>query len=240
MPYRRLPNTDTARIRALNAALEKGEKMIPFNLAFSQKTLQEIKYFVPTFKQAIQVHKEAYNSQVAGNKKYIEHQKKAKIYISHFIQVVNLAILRNEHNENIRNYYKLNDFNHKVPPLNTEKDIFEWGKKVINGEAERIAKGLSPITNPTGAMVKVMFEKFNTAYQKQNALKDKTQQTLDKVVEHRDRADKLILALWNEIENTFEKLPHDLKREKASEYGIVYVFRKNELPNLLNIQSQVS
>jgi hypothetical protein len=240
MPYRRLPNTDTARIRALNAALQKGEKMIPFNLAFSQKTLQEIKYFLPSFKQAIQLHKEAYNKQVEGNKKYLEHQKKAKIYISHFIQVLNLGIARNEHSEDIRKYYNLTDYDHRVPPLNNEKEIFEWGNSIIKGEAERIAKGLSPVTNPTGAMVKVMFERFNSAFQKQSAIKDKSQHTLDRVVELRNKADELIVNLWNEIENTFEKLPQDLKREKASEYGIVYVFRKNELPSFMNVNSQVS
>lgn len=240
MPYRRLPNTDTARIRALATALEKGEKMIPFNLAFSQKTLQEIKYFLPSFRQAIQSHKDAYQNQVDGNKKYVEHLKKAKLYISHFVQVVNLGIARNEHPEKIRKYYGLQENDNKVPALNNEKDIFEWGTNVIEGEAERIAKGLSPITNPTGAMVKVMFERFNNAYQKQQALKDKSQHTLNRVIELREKADSLIVNLWNEIENTFEKLPQDLKREKASEYGIVYVFRKNELPNFMNVRSQVS
>lgn len=240
MPYRRLPNTDSARIRALNAAVVKGEKMIPFNLAFSQKTLQEIKYFLPSFRQAIEMYKVAYNDQVEGNKIYLEHQRKAKIYISHFIQVVNLAIARNEHPEKIRKFYNLSDYESRVPALNSESDIFEWGNNIIKGEAERIAKGLSPITNPTAAMVKVMFEKFNTAYQKQQAYKDKSQHTLDKVVALRERADILIANLWNEIEKTFDKLPHDLKREKSSEYGIVYVFRKNELPTFMTVRSQVS
>jgi len=31
------------------------------------------------------------------------------------------------------------------------------------------------------------------------------------------------------VEDTFKNLPDDLKREKAQKYGVVYVFRKNEI-----------
>ncbi len=43
MPYRRLPNTDSARIRAMKAALSKGKNMHPFNLAYSQALLVKLK-----------------------------------------------------------------------------------------------------------------------------------------------------------------------------------------------------
>lgn len=36
MPYRRLPNTDAARLKALRNALTKGEEIPPFKLAFPQ------------------------------------------------------------------------------------------------------------------------------------------------------------------------------------------------------------
>ena len=39
----------------------------------------------------------------------------------------------------------------------------------------------------------------------------------------------LIQRLWNEIEDHFGDLPEEMKREKCGQYGIVYVFRKNEL-----------
>lgn len=39
MPYRRLPNTDQARVRALKAAVEKGEMYNVRDLAITLKTL---------------------------------------------------------------------------------------------------------------------------------------------------------------------------------------------------------
>ena len=47
MPYRRLPNTDVARLRALRIAFEKGKELPPFQLAFSQTTLQKIQIESP-------------------------------------------------------------------------------------------------------------------------------------------------------------------------------------------------
>jgi len=47
MPYRRLPNTDSARIRAMKSALEKGKNLHPFKLAYSQATYVKLKTFLP-------------------------------------------------------------------------------------------------------------------------------------------------------------------------------------------------
>ncbi|NJO68311.1 MAG: hypothetical protein HC830_02695, partial [Bacteroidetes bacterium] len=33
-------------------------------------------------------------------------------------------------------------------------------------------------------------------------------------------------------ENTFNDFPDDLKRERSKEYGLVYVYRKNEIRNI--------
>ena len=45
MPYRRLPNTDQARVRALKAAVEKGDVYNVRDLAISLKTLFEARNF---------------------------------------------------------------------------------------------------------------------------------------------------------------------------------------------------
>ena len=53
-------------------------------------------------------------------------------------------------------------------------------------------------------------------------------------------ADDIILRIWNEVEDSFKDLPDNLRREKASEYGLVYIFRKNELndPGLFSSQKK--
>ena len=89
--------------------------------------------------------------------------------------------------------------------------------------------GLSPITNPTIAVLKVHYDKFLEYHNYQKSLKNRSQRAQDQLNIHRAQVDSLIQQLWNEVEETFNELPEEIRREKASEYGLVYVFRKNEL-----------
>ena len=79
MPYRRLPNTDNARLRALRKALTKGEEVFPADLPFSQATLQRVRYFLPDFEQVVIQKKHACSTHAQRNKEYLQHLKKAKL-----------------------------------------------------------------------------------------------------------------------------------------------------------------
>ena len=97
--------------------------------------------------------------------------------------------------------------------------------------------GLSPITNPTIAVLKVHYDKFLEYHNYQKSLKNRSQRAQDQLNIHRAQVDNLIQQIWNEVEETFNDLPEEIRREKASEYGLVYVFRKNELFNANLFQS---
>ena len=230
MPYRRLPNTDNARLRALKEAYQKGKEIPPFKLAFSQSSLQKVLSFLPTFEKKIIYQKAAFTNQISRNSEYQDQMKKAKLYISHFIQVVNMAIQRGELPPSIRENYRLTKYGSKLPPLNTEEDVLQWGNNLIEGETARIRKGLPPITNPTIAVVKVRYEKFIEACKNQKNLQMATNRALKELADMRPQADEIILSVWNEVEESFRDLPDRLKRDKAMEYGLVYIYRKNETP----------
>jgi len=89
--------------------------------------------------------------------------------------------------------------------------------------------GYAPITNPTIAVVKVHYDNFLEAYKFQKMLQKNHARALNNLSELRSEADDIILNVWNEVEETYKDLPDDLKREKAQNYGLVYVFRKNEI-----------
>lgn len=232
MPYRRLPNTDVARLRALKIAYVKGKELPPFKLAYSQATFTKVQAFLPQFEHALLVHKSAFNNQVSKSKDYVNSLKKAKLYISHFIQVINMAISRGDMPANVRAYYALDDYDNKVPALNTESEVIKWGECIIKGEADRTRKGMAPVTNPTIALVKVRFEDFKDSYNFQKTLQKNNNRTLQELAKLRDEADALIAKVWDEVESNYKELPDELRREKAKEYGLIYVFRKNELKNV--------
>jgi len=242
MPYRRLPNTDAARLRALHAALKKGKELPPFKLYYAQNTYQKVQSFLPSFEKNVTESKTAWNNQIKKGKEYQVHLRKAKMYISHFIQVLNLAIIRGDIPASVRSMYGFEEDAQKLPQLNNESEIINWGEKIIKAETERTRKGGNPITNPTIAVVKVRYENFLEAYQFQNNLKKTVQRTSSELGDLRKHADEIILKVWNEVEESLKDLPENLKREKASEYGVVYVFRHNELgsANLLKRSLVVS
>ena len=229
MPYRRLPNTDNSRLKALKSALKKGRELTPMELAFKQGTFQRLRSFLPKWETSITEHKNTYDIQIKNNKEYLRKLKKARLYISHFIQVVNMAIVRGELQSSVRTFYGIEEDNSKLPSLSTEADVIEWGKKIIDGETKRKMSGNNPITNPTSAVVKVHYDNFAEAFKFQKMLQKNHTRALNHLAELRDEADDIILNIWNEVEDNFSDLPEDLKREKSQEYGVVYVYRKNEI-----------
>jgi hypothetical protein len=241
MPYRRLPNTDSSRMKALRTALSKGKELPPFNLAFSQKTLQSLFSFLPSFEQAVSIQKQSLLNQAEKSIGYQQCIRKARLFISHFIQVMNMAIMRGELPANTRTYYVINEADKNLPPLLSEGDIIEWGKKMIDGETIRLRKGLTPITNPTIAVVKVRYEKFLEAHYAQKTVLLRTSQNQEKLTALRKQADNLIQVIWNEVEDHFRDLPDAMRREKTMDYGIAYVYRKNELkePGIISLENSV-
>ena len=229
MPYRRLPNTDAARLRALKTAFERGKELPPFKLAFRQGTLHHIQSFLPSFEKGILESKQAYAKQVEKSKEYSAVVRKARLYISHFLQVMNMAIIRGDISPLERKFYGIQDNSTKLPPLNTESDLIKWGEKLIHGETIRMMEGRTPITNPTIAVVKVRYEKFLDAYKFQKMLQKNHHRAQDKLEEKRVQANKIIVDIWNEVEDTFRQEPELKRRENAKAYGLIYIFRKSEL-----------
>jgi len=226
MPYRRLPNTDQARLRALQTAIIMGQKKETDDLAFSSKSLGRLRSFYTNFETTIIHHKLARKQQEKSSNAYLETVRKARLYLSHFIQVLNFAIQRGDMKPTVREFYGFND--KKSPSLILDAEVLEWGKKIIEGEHQRINHGGNPLYNPSIAVVKVKFDQFIDAYHFQKTLQNNTARWTGKVAEIRKEADEIILDIWNEVEETYSALEDDDKREKATEYGLIYVYRPME------------
>ncbi|HEX2394225.1 MAG TPA: hypothetical protein VHI78_02705 [Bacteroidales bacterium] len=230
MPYRRLPNTDLARLRALRIAYEKGKELPPFNLAFSQATFQKVISSMHTFEKIVQESRQAYNIQVQKSKEYSKLLKKSRLYISHFIQVVNMAIARGDLAASDRDYFGFGRDQSRVPSFGSEGEVIKWGEKIIQGETMRIKKGLTPVTNPTMAVVKVRYEDFLEAHRHQKILQKNLQRSQEKLVEQRCVIDSIIASVWNEVEDHYKDLSDNERRNNARLYGVVYFYRKSEKP----------
>ncbi|MGI6338247.1 MAG: hypothetical protein ACOXZV_02595 [Bacteroidales bacterium] len=237
MPYRRLPNTDAARIRAMRIALEKGREVPPNKMAYSPKYIVVLQRFLPQFEHNIMLQRQSSSIQNNRNRDYNEIVRKARLYLTHFIRVMNMAIFRNDLPAETRAFYGLATNEITVPSLNTENELISWGKRIIEGEEYRIRKGGAPITNPTIAVAKVWYQTFIEAHNYNKALIKKSLDYSEKNLALRKEADEIIVKVWNEIEQTHRDLPENIRMAENESYGIVYFYRKGEL-NKASAQSE--
>ncbi len=232
MPYRRLPNTDAARIKALKTAINHGYENDIRSMVIPLPVLEEAKFFIKSFENAHTSYVQSLREQTSGSKKCQELAKRAKLYVSHFIQVLNFCVIRGEIKVESKEFYGLDPDNFLVPDLSTDSAILEWAEKIIKGETDRTAHGGIPLYNPAAAKVKVHYDLFQEAYFSQRIYQNNTLRTLNALSGLREKADQIILEIWNSVESHFQDLEPEQKLEKCRHLGVVYYYRKGEKAKL--------
>lgn len=226
MPYRRLPNTDAARIRALKTAIEKKKNSSDYNVFIIN--LSKAEMMLRKFENAQTHYLKDLEIQVEASKRYQKLLKEAKLYVSHFIQVLNMCIIRGEMKASVKKMYGLSTDTLNVPDINTIEILLDVGDKLIEGEQKRLVGGGIPIYNPSIARVKVAYSMFKDAHTAQKIYQQNTNRHLSELAQQRQDMDDLIKELWNQIEESFSSLSAEQKLKECREYGIIYYYRKGE------------
>ena len=228
MPYRRLPNTDQARLYAIQTAVKRAAEADYNHQALSYKTLTNAQRFLMQFETMLTQYRDNYKSKVSANKEYRHIVSNARMYISHFIQVLNLAIIRGEIKPEQVELYELDKDARIVPDLSSEQDILLWGQRIIDGEKKRTSMGGFAIYNPPIAKVQVYYDIFKEHQVNHTLHKQNTIRVQGDLEGFRKEADELILRIWDEVENHFrELLPYE-RMCRCKEYGVIYYYRKGE------------
>ena len=227
MPYRRLPKTDQARIRALKAAVDSSVRGGIFTNVLTHNTYHRAKELLERFSREVAVYKRCVTEQSSkkGNENYDAALKKARMYVSHFIQVLSMCIMRGEVARSKRPYYGLPENEDTVPNLFSEASVLEWGQKIIAGEQRRQGEGGIPIYNPTMGRVSVVFELFKEMYDRQQMLQQRTNEALRNISDMRFEADEIIFEAWAEIEKAFAGFEGKARINKCAAYGVIYYER---------------
>jgi hypothetical protein len=230
MPYRRLPTTDQARLRALNAALKKLSQINVKVGPLAKDSIEQLHSVKSQFENALKHYELNIKQQSENNVNYKATQDTARMYLSHFIQVLFFASERGEINGGIKFFGKLQELEGKLPSLNSEQEILDWGQIIVNGEQNRVRQGGSAIYSPSIALVKFKLEEFRDAAMFQQNLKRNTLRAFEKMQQLRKTTNDFIARLWTDIENhlSMEARSEDEKRQLAEEFGIVYVLRRKE------------
>jgi len=228
MPYRRLPKTDAARLKALKTLLDNDDIYTVRNRFIDWKLLNKAQPLYDRLLTATEQYRINKSSQVRNAGKIDSVQRKAAMYISHFLQVLFMSIERGEVKRGNLELYGLPTDATALPNLKSAEGILEWGKKVVEGEKARLKKGGRPIYNPTIGMVSTHYEIFKETHERQKRLQQRTAQALDSISRIRPECDGLLLELWNAIETHFADLPPEKRFGECRKFGLVYYYRRHE------------
>ncbi|WP_165041861.1 hypothetical protein [Dysgonomonas sp. ZJ709] len=229
MPYRRLPNTDNARIKALKTAIEKNSSL--FGQDVVSLDVKKLEVMLRTFETSQNHYRASLETQATANRKMQKLIKNARLYISHFIQVFNFCVIRNEIKKEMKSLYHLDPDNYTIPDLTSNESLLAWGENIIKGEQARLAQGGIPVYNPTIARVNVAFSQFKDAYIAQKTYQNNTGRQLEALSVQRKDVDKVLHELWNQIEAYFAYLPSEERLKRCKDFGVVYYLRKGEREN---------
>lgn len=228
MPYRRLPKTDKVRLRALQRAVQRAGEADFNDQPIKYHTLSEAQRFLMQFENQVAQYHANFDTKVSANKQYRHKVHNARMYISHFIQVLNLAVIRGEIKRSQKELYKLDPNNTALPDLSTEESLLEWGKNIIEGEQKRIAQGGFPIYNPAINKVQVHYDIFKEQYTTHTIHKKTHARVFEDINEMRVEADRILLDIWNQVETFYkDELPY-ARFCKCKEYGMIYYYRTGE------------
>ena len=228
MPYRRLPKTDQARLHALQKALRQAESAAFNDLAINYKTRTEAQRLLMQYENQVAQYHANFDSKVSANRQYRHRVHNARMYVSHFIQVLNLAVIRGEIKRSQKELYGLNPKSNALPDLTTEEGLLEWGQHVIDGEMKRTAAGGFAIYNPSINKVKVHYDMFKEDYTSHQLHKKTHSRVFEDTETLRKQVDAIILDIWDQVETFYkDELPY-AKLQKCQAYGMIYYYRTGE------------
>jgi len=223
-----LPTTDAARRRALQAASAKAEQLELGQLAFSTRFIHPLQNYLQQLETIKYQQDQSWNQVVSQNKEHQKKAAKARLYLTHFIQVLNMGIQREEIPPTVRKLFSLEELGSRLPNLTTDQHLLDWGQAIIDGEGKRIRTGGSPIMNPTIGNVRVWYDRFKESNHYQQTAQKSYKRANNQLIDIRRKTDLLLQTIWNEIEEFYQDLNPDEKRKNCSEYGVVYIYRKSE------------
>ena len=229
MPVKKLPETDEKRLKVLQRALDQEEFNSPQEKILTIREFHEIRVFLLSFEGTCFVNRQATDDEKKAKKEYEQLFQKAQLYISHFIQVLQLAAIRHEIRPDSLALYGFEEGREMIlPPLLTEVDLLQWGEQLIKGEADRTYQGGVPMYNPAIAKVKVHYDLFKESIHSLKIYRQNNVRSKDAIVEFRDKANAYIEMIWSRVEKKYWDSPPDAKTDKYKNYLIDFHYQKGE------------
>ena len=224
----RLPETDEERMDILQATIAQEEINEAWDRILSIMELQELRIFTTSFEGAYFILKQATIDRDKTKNLYDELFKNAQLYVSHFIQVLFLTVIRNEIKDENLPQYGLQEKNPVMPDISTEEAVLRWGENLMRGESERTCHGGIPLYNPAIAKVKVHYELFKESIQNLAICEKNVSRLENNMDDIRKKANEYIRKIWTKVEERYSRTSPDEQALRFKAYKMQFYYRKGE------------
>lgn len=223
MPTRRLPRSDDERSGALNGCFSKYTSTDAADRLFTAAQFTALGILRGTWNPARLALGGLLSTQTSNTTVVETNGAALRRFVSHFIQVFNLAIQRGTFPRQSRAFYNLDVSNDNLPSLGTGAELLLWTQNLVDGEAARVLAGGAPMSMPAiGEIISAQTD-YTTAEATQSTAKDAFDLGQEAVADQRPEADAIILDLWDTIEFNLRSNDGPSLRRKAREWGVLYV-----------------
>ncbi len=197
MAYRRLPNTDNSRLIAI--------------LRLNELLLSEESYVLSENSDSILKHKMAFEELIEKRKNFVLERSllnkskkiqvgELRLNVSHFLQVFNFAIDRNDISKRSRSLFGLERNTGTIPLLSKEAEVLKWAENIIEGESGRIDEGGEEISHPNYLKIKKIKESTESLVTDLQVLEKSFESYQSDILEQRKKTDEFIKEIWNQIQ----------------------------------------
>jgi len=234
MLAKKLPETDEEKIDILRNALEQEEINEAGNKILSLPEWEELRFFIPSFEGAIFILNQAIFDRNKAIIQYEDLFKNAQMYVSHFIQVLFLTVIRNEIKAENLALYGFREDNPALPDLSTEEAVLQWGEQLMRGETERTYRGGIPLYNPAIAKVKVHYELFKESIYSLSIYEKNLTRLQNNMENMRKKADDYVMDIWTKVEERYSSAVPDEQISWFRTYKIQFLYRKGDQLNVFD------
>ncbi len=173
MPYRALPDSDATRIAAIAALVAKAATIPAAARPYPAALHTQLSTLGPQFATEAQRAGTALSARSTATSRATLDFLALQTAVSHYFQVLNLAIARGVIPREVRPHYQLDVSNAPVPDLITQADVVLWAGRIASGETARMAQpGAVPMAMPSAAEVATAAGAYMTSAKMQTTAKD--------------------------------------------------------------------
>ena len=219
---RRLAQSNKTRNEALQNAKTKKDSG-PADMPISPDVIIRLDNIAPDYKAAmtnVTVKKAELSIKIAAK---AVAARKARKFVSYFIQTFNNGIELEIFPKQHRAYYNLEVESGKVPYLGSEQALKTVGQALIAGDPNRVAAGGAAMAIPDIASLTAAFSAWFSLFTECSNLKDALDTAQENVAALNEEADGVILKVWDQVETFYNEEDKESQRANAREWGVVYI-----------------